>query len=218
MRKKYSLFSYKAGNSPLHTMPAWMKIIFIPLLNIIAFNLPIYVSAVLIVLQTAAAFFLRFTIREQAEDYKPVAYYAVILYATRLIGFVIPYGIVDGAIRCFSDASPLSMLIKLLCIIQGASLMFKTSTSLEIREGIGCIESAFRRILPVSKKNTLTDTVALFVCFIPMVHAIWLESKRAWIARGGKSSLKMYGTLLPLLFSVGMKKAYNSAKAVAARS
>lgn len=218
MKQKYSLFSYKAGHSLLHTMPAWIKILLIPGLNIAVFNAPVYVSITVIILQSAAAFFLHFTLREQAEDCKPVAYYAVLLYAVRLTACIASYGIRQGAYLCFSDTSVPVMLVKLLCIIQSASLMFKTSTSLEIRDGIGHIETAVRTILPVSKKNTVTDTAALFVCFIPMVHTIWFESKRAWLARHGSVSVKMYGVLLPLLFSVGMKKAYNSAKAAAARS
>ncbi len=219
MKKKYSLFSYKPGISWLHHCPAWIKILLIPILNIVFFNLPFCFSAGLIVVQFAIACGLHFTIREQMEDCKPVAYYAVLLYATRFIGLAVSsYKIPQAAALCFSDMSIAVMLLKLLCIMQSASLIFKTSTSLEIREGIGTIETCIRTILPVSKKNTVTDTVALFVCFIPMVHAIWIESKRAWHARHGRHSIKMYATLLPLLFSVGMKKAYNSAKAIAARS
>ncbi len=218
MKKKYSLFSYKPGNSWLHCCPAWIKILLIPILNIVFFNLPFYFSAGLIVVQLGIACSLHFTIGEQMEDCKPVAYYAVLLYATRFIGLAVSYKIPRAAVLCFSDITVAIMLIKLLCIMQSASLIFKTSTSLEIREGIGTIETCVRSILPVSKKNTATDTVALFVCFIPMVHAIWMESKRAWHARHGRQSIKMYATLLPLLFSVGMKKAYNSAKAIAARS
>ncbi len=218
MKKKYSFFSYKPGNSWLHRCPAWIKILLIPILNIVFFHLPFYFSAGLIVIQFGIACGLHFTIQEQMEDCKPVAYYAVLLYATHFIGLAASLGISQGAALCFSDISVAVMLLKLLCIMQSASLIFKTSTSLEIREGIGTIETRIRNILSVSKKNTVTDTVALFVCFIPVVHGIWIESKRAWYARHGKGSIKMYATLLPLLFSVGMKKAYNSAKAIAARS
>ncbi len=218
MKKKHSLFSYKPGKSWLHRCPAWIKILLIPVLGIVFFNLPLYFSVGLIAVQFTIACCLHFTIREQLEDCKPVGYYAVLLYATRYIGFSISRGFMQALPLCLSDITVPVMLIKLLCVMQSASLIFKTSTSLEIREGIGTIETAIRNILPVSKKNTVTDTVALFVCFIPMVHAIWLEAKRAWFARHGKHSIKMYGVLLPLLFSVGMKKAYNSAKAIAARS
>ncbi|MCR4742928.1 MAG: hypothetical protein K5866_08695 [Treponema sp.] len=50
-----------------------------------------------------------------------------------------------------------------------------------------------------------------------MVSKIWNQSKKAWLARGGKISIKMYKVLIPLLFSVGMKKAYNMARAISIR-
>ena len=51
-----------------------------------------------------------------------------------------------------------------------------------------------------------------------MVTKIWAQAQRAWFARGGKKSIKMYLTLLPVLFSVGMKKAWNTSRAIEVRS
>jgi biotin transport system permease protein/energy-coupling factor transport system permease protein len=118
----------------------------------------------------------------------------------------------------FQNHETAKMLVKLFCVMQSASILFKTSTSLQIRDGIGVIESAVRKILPVSKKNTFTDTIALFVCFIPMVYKNWELSKRAWFARGGKSGIKMMKSIFPVFFSVGIKQAYNAARAMAVRN
>lgn len=57
----------------------------------------------------------------------------------------------------------------------------------------------------------------MFLNFIPMLSQIWEQSKKAWFARGGKKGIRMYGTLLPVLFSVGLKKAYNQARAISLR-
>ena len=57
----------------------------------------------------------------------------------------------------------------------------------------------------------------MFLNFIPLVSKIWEQSKKAWLARGGKNFVKMYLALLPVLFSVGMKKAYNMSRAIAIR-
>ena len=45
----------------------------------------------------------------------------------------------------------------------------------------------------------------------------WQQTTRAWKARGGRKSLRMFAVLLPVFFSVGMKQAYNSARAISAR-
>ena len=210
------------------------------------FCLPFGFALGFLIFQVLLAFALRFTAREQLRDFRPILYYAVVLYATSFFAqFCAMYfgGIDEGAFggeadglaavitagtwqealkssffSTFKNAETGKMLIKLFCVMQSASILFKTSTSLQIREGIGIIESAIRKILPVSKKNTLTDTIALFVCFIPMVYKNWELSKRAWLARGGKSGIKMLASIFPVFFSVGIKQAYNAARAVTIRS
>ncbi len=217
MKKQHSIFSYKAGNSLIHKLPAWIKILTVPVLNILLFFLPVYVSVCFIIIQFTAASLLRFTLSEQIRDVKAVLYYAALLYITEFIGAFFSKG-TDTAIKAvFSDTHTLLMLIKLFCILQSSSIIFKTTTSSEIREGIGIIETALRKYLPVSKKNNFTGLLSLFICFIPEISAIWEKIKYAWYARQGKQSVKMYTVLLPVLFSAGIKKAYNSAKAVAAR-
>lgn len=93
--------------------------------------------------------------------------------------------------------------------MQTSSLVFKTSTSLEMREGISKI---------FGRKSTITNAISMFLNFLPMVSKIWQQSKKVWKARGGKNGIKMYFILLPVLFSVGMKKAYSLAKAVQIRN
>ncbi len=116
-----------------------------------------------------------------------------------------------------SEKDTVFLLLKLFSIMQSASLIFKTSTALELRQGIGKIESFLRKIFHLKKENLLTDSLSMFLNFIPMVSKIWNQSKKAWLARGGKISIKMYKVLIPLLFSVGMKKAYNMARAISIR-
>ncbi len=107
--------------------------------------------------------------------------------------------------------------------MQTASLIFKTSTSLQIREGLEIMELAVRRRLhlkPVvdGRPNApVAQAVSLFICFIPQVSKNWQQAKRAWKARGGKNSPHMFIVLLPVFFSVGMKQAYNSARAISVR-
>ncbi len=235
MSKFNSAFSYKQGKSFLHKTKPWIKILIIPIISVLFFFLPIYFSVALIFAQTVLCFVLHFTFKEQLRDFKVVFYYAIFLYTTYFIGdFLSKYipqlsSDFDGEVLPFFqilktsfinvifDFNTASMLIKLFCVMQTSSIVFKTTTTLEIRQGVESIETAIRKILPVSKKNKFTNTISLFLCFIPMVFEIFSQSKRAWIARGGKNNLKMYMTILPILFSVGLKKAYNQARAIAIR-
>lgn len=229
MAQKYSAFSYKYGNSFLHKMPAWIKLLLIPAINIAVFCLPYYVSIGFLILQFILCCILHFTIREQFEDLKPVIYYAILLYFFNLISSSISTFIAKNELSFYENIKAIGkaslfnketflMLVKLFCIMQSASIVYKTSTSLEIREGIGIMEAAVRKFLHLKQKLTLTNTISLFVTFIPMVFSVWTKTKKAWYARQGKGGIKMYMTLLPVLFSVGMKQAYNSAKAVSIRN
>ena len=73
------MFAYKTGNSLLHKIPAWVKLIIIPLLNIVVFLTPWPVVLSFIILQLFAGFLLAFSFKEQISDVKPVIFYAVIL-------------------------------------------------------------------------------------------------------------------------------------------
>ena len=233
-------FSYKPGSSFLHRCPAWLKTILLPLVSIIVFVLPFYFTAGLFAVQVVLAFVLCFTIKEQLRDLKAVLYYAAFLVFAKIIGNLAA-GIVDGSFSSItisdipqltaafllSEAATWALLLRLLCVMQTASLIFKTSTSLQIREGLESLEIAVRTFLrkifrPRHPANSnprapIAQAVSLFICFIPQVSKNWQQSERAWKARGGRKSLRMFVVLLPVFFSVGMKQAYNTAKAISAR-
>ena len=229
-------FSYKQGSSFLHRCPAWVKILLLPLLSLSIFYLPPYFALVLIALQTLVSFILRFTVREQVRDLKAVFYYAVFLIFVKIIGSLAA-AISAGSLEAFeltvfpqavitfliSEKETWLLLLKLFCVIQTASLVFKTSTSLQIREGLEVMELAVRRSLRLKPlvdgrpNASVAQAVSLFICFIPQVSKNWQQAERAWKARGGRKSLRMFAVLLPVFFSVGMKQAYNSARAISAR-
>ena len=229
-------FSYKQGSSFLHRCPTWVKIILIPVISVGIFYLPPYFAVALIALQTLVSFLLHFTLREQVRDLKAVFYYAVFLIFVKIIGNLLA-AISMGSLASFevsvfpqvlldflvSEKETWLLLLKLFCIIQTASLIFKTSTSLQIREGLEVMELAVRRWLHLrplvdGRPNApVAQAVSLFICFIPQVSKNWQQAERAWKARGGKKSLRMFAVLLPVFFSVGMKQAYNSARAISIR-
>lgn len=209
-------FSYKQGNSILHRCPAWIKILFLPLVSILVFMLPWQLALVLICLQTLAGILLHLTLQEQLCDLQAVLYYAALLIFAKLVGALFTHNLNKDF---FTDFIPtLLMLLKLFCLMQTASLVFKTSTSLQIRQGLEQMELAVRRFFHMPLRTPVAQMQALFICFIPQVSKNWTQSQKAWFARGGKKDIRMLIVLLPVLFSVGMKQAYNSARAISIRS
>ena len=229
-------FSYKHGNSFLHKCPAWVKILFVPAVSVAIFVLPPAVPLVFCFFQVILASALHFSAREQLADLKPVLYYAALLVLTKILAYTFSL-FFDSEIRntffmIFSDEESLKsaviavaleeketafLLVKLLCVMQTASLVFKTTTSLQLREGLETMELFVRRIFHLKKKAPVADTLSLFVNFIPQVSKNWHQSQKAWRVRGGRSGLKEIIALLPVLFSVSMRQAYNAAKAISIR-
>ncbi len=195
---RQTAFSYKAGGSIIHLCPAWIKIIFLPLISILFFKLPPLAAALMLGFIILIQLLLKFSPREIFSDIKLILYYAVILLI-------------------FRGKEVIPMLVRLLCMLELAALLFRTSSSLQLREGFERIELAFRKIFHLKKKTPLAQSLSLFVCFIPLVAKNWEEAKRAWYARGGKASIRMLLVLLPVFFSIGMKQAWNMARAIAVR-
>ena len=216
---KYDFLAYKKGSSCLHKCPTWIKLLLIPVISITFLCLPPQCAVCFSIFQFLLACFLHFSLREQLKDIKPVFLYVVILIIFKVI-----LEISGGNFDFKTDFSwenskeTVFLLVKLVTVLQSTALLFRTTTSLELREGISSIENAVRNVFHLKGKNTFTDTVFLFLNFIPMVSKIWEESKKAYLARGGKNSPKMYVKLLLVLFCVGIKKACNQAKAIEIRT
>ena len=186
-------------DSFIHRCPAWIKILLVPVISIVFFYVPAVVSAVMIGVFFVIQLVLGFKLREIFGAIQFVLYYAVILIIFRGM-----------------DVVP--MLLRLICMLELAVLVFKTSTSLELRYGFETIELAVRKVFHLKRRTPVANALALFVSFIPLVSQNWKQSKRAWKVRGGKNSIKMYVVLLPVFFSVGMKQAYLTARAVSIRA
>ncbi len=200
--KQPTAFTYKQGNSLLHRCPAWIKILTLPVVSIAAFYLPPLFSIIVITLLTLVSILLHFTFREILSDLRVVIYYAVLLIFAKIIRSFATHQSFDFK----GEKETWILLLRLFSVMQCASLLFKTSTSLQIREG-------FARIAP----KPVAEALSIFICFIPQVAKNWAQAKRAWLARGGKKSIRMLLVLLPVFFSVGMKQAYNTARAISAR-
>ena len=216
----YSLFNYKIGNTFLHRCPVWCKLLFIPVISILVFCFPPQICLALITLQILLAIFLRFSFSEIISDLRPVFYYFLILVVVEIFSVlyeIFPIVITSDynsikncLINHFSwemQKATVFMLMKILCLFQTTSLLFKTSTQLQIKE---CLEK-------IKVLSGFAFVLSMFINFIPITSKIWNQTKKAWFARGGKKGIKMYVTLLSVLFSVGMKKAWNMSRAMEIR-
>ena len=154
----------------------------VPTLNIAVFLLPVWVGITCVVLQFLLALSLKFTLQELYKDVSFVLYYGFLLILVQALAFLFEGNIENWRGWLISQKETGVLLIKLVCVMQSVSIMFKTSTSLELREGIGTIESK------LTGKYNFTDSISMYISFIPMIAKNWQQAQRAWIARGGKKT------------------------------
>lgn len=179
-----------------------VKLLLVPVVSILVFALPWQTALALVLIQFIINFILHISFREQLVYLRAVLYYAAILIFAKFVGAVFSKQTFHAFLLDFLPT--LIMLLKLFCVMQTASIVFKTTTPLQIRQTL--------------KNLPFAQALTLFICFIPQVTKNWEQIKKAWLARGGKKGLRMLLVLLPVLFSVGMKQAWNNARALCARN
>jgi len=229
MVMKQAVFSYKTVKGPLHKLPAILKLfILLPLCGLCMSLSPLRLE-IGIILLILIAFFCGFTLREQLTDLKPAVLYAFLMYALSVFSILledrreITLQTLTTALIPREDF--LRIALSLAIVLQLSALLFRTTSSIEIREVLFAIERFFRLIfsrLPffgkrVSPNPRFAQNITLFLCFVPEIFQIWSNIDLAWKARGGKQGWARIKILCLALISLSFEKAAIKAKALEAR-
>lgn len=210
---KSLFFHYKTGNSFLHRMKPWIKILLMLVLAVGAFYAPVQTVPVLFVfLILFEKFYLHVTSGELFSDFKPViAYFTLMMISTVIANSVSFFE--EGTFRTATfmdlaeilvpDESYVKLLAGLALSLKISGIFYKTTSNSQFRKGFSSIEKCITR-----KKNApFAETLALTITFIPRLVGFWNEIDTAWQARGGKKNLRRIKKLTPTLFKVSMKEA-----------
>jgi len=240
MVSKQTIFKYKTIKGPLHKWPPMLKLFLLLPLSIFCLALPSFWLCVGIITAVILAFLCRFTLREQLTDLKPAAIYAALMYALSIFSnlfnhlntaqLTAPYSLLTSNFSLLTSLLPhpdfLRIALRLTLIIQLSALLFRTTSSIEIRECLTNIELFIKRMfstLPFLKKHIalkprFSEYISAFMMFVPEIFTIWSNIDLAWKARGGKKGLKKISMLVFVLISLSFEKAAIKAKALEARS
>lgn len=207
IEKTASLYQYQSGNSVFHTMPSWIKLLVLFSFSIGLLYVPVFICPPLFIALLLCAKKSGIPFRFVWKDVTPVLYYAILLYFTSAISRKTFLPQPDDLIFC----------ARIFIMLQIASLLFRTTSSLELKDGITTIELKIRKILHLQPKASAAQSFSFFLLFLPQTFAIWDSVCRAWKARGGKNNVQKVFILMPVLISLSIHKAWQTAKAVAAR-
>ncbi|MCL1992933.1 MAG: hypothetical protein FWG66_08300 [Spirochaetes bacterium] len=227
IRSKAVIFQYKTQKSALHKVPAVLKLFFLLSLSIICMALPAPALLSGIVLLAVAAGCCRITPREQLADLRPAFFYASLMYFISVFSSLVEILQGSDAALAFAVFLPqerfVLIALRLVFVVQLSALLFRSTSSVELRVGLGRAEFALRRFLRrglggVSLKTSCSQSIALFLSFIPEIFESWRQINFAWQGRAGKPGLAKVKTLVFVLISLCMEKASRKAAALEARA
>jgi energy-coupling factor transporter transmembrane protein EcfT len=238
VKDRAAIFRYKKGSSIYHRLPAPVKFALTLCASIIVMFLPLYAICAGTVFMAVFASVCGFTLREQRADIKPAIYYALFLFALNIAANLYTLCVsadafadsLDGTFRSGIAAvmvPPLAYIryaARLLLVMQFSALLFRTTTSIEIKETLCAAETGIRTVMrnfPLARNITMDAKIgksaALMISFIPALFEIWEKLNRAYQARYGRGGLKKYRILLTALAALSFHHASEKAKALAAR-
>jgi len=231
MNKAQTVFRYKTIKGPLHKLPAMLKLFLLLPLSVFCMSLPPIWLFTGIIAAVAAAFLCGFTLREQAADLKPALFYGVLMYVLSVFSTLYEnYGTMSAPVLITAALMPrpdfLHIALRLLLIVQISALLFRSTSSMEIREGLVSTERFTRRLLSrlpllgkrISPQCRIAEAVSLFLSFIPEIFENWTVINLAWKARGGRQGFLKIKTTVFVLISLSMEKAAAKAMALEARN
>lgn len=198
-----SLFRVRPGHSPLHRIPAAVKILAVFAGGFLVFRLPAAGAACFGSGLAACGLICGVRARDLARDLAPGFVYAVFLWMADLVA------VAFGASGGVWPPRPATVLFaaRLLAALVLSSLLFRTTSTLALREGVD-------RLVP---RGGFALALGLMLGFIPRIFGVRAGLVRAWRARGGRAGLRRLAALLPPLLALSLRRAGETGQALRAR-
>ena len=225
-----AMFRYKTNKGILHSLPAIFKLFMFIIICAFFMSFPPLWLIAGIICTAVLAFFCSFTLREMLTDLKPAAFYALLMYALSVFtglydNWILPLPALSAKVLPPRPEFIITSL-RLVIIVQLSSLLFRTTSAIELTEALIHMEKLLRKSIShlpllnkcVSLQCRFAQNVSLFLCFIPEIFLTWTMINLAWKARCGRQGIGKIVPIVYLLISLSMEKASLKAKALAARS
>lgn len=204
MGVKRTPYAYRAGNSFLHKAPAPLKMLFL-----LCFSASSFVISQIPVAACKAAlyffFLLALSIFAAVLRMRPWELFRGSRALCVLCAPVIIMRSVDFFPLSFSFSGliqALSFCLTLFLSFAFGSVFFSCTTMHELKKSMPAV---------------LGLSLSLMLGFIPRFFVIWEDAECAWLARGGKKSIKGFALLLPIAIERMIESAGNTAAALRAR-
>ncbi len=203
-----ALFSYTKSDSPIHRIPAGLK-----LLVLIAVPITLQLASVHVCYALMAVFFVLAAFigyRNFLKDLRPIVVYSLFILAIDVLSYLI-----FDRNRAIVTETSLHLVLKLVCAMEMTSIFFRTTSVYQIK---GTLQAVERAMTFGHTKYTVSNTFTLFLSFLPMIFETWTSLELAYKARGGKNGITKAVRLLPRLIVMSIKRASTTYLALLNRS
>ncbi len=205
-----ALFSYSKLNSPIHRIPAGIKLLVLIAVPITLQLTSAYVCYALIAFFFVLAAFAGTGYRNFFRDLRPIIFYSLFILAIDVLSYLI-----FDKNRAIITQSSIFLVIKLVCAMEATSIFFRTTSVYQIKDTLQSVE---RVVTFGHTRYVVSSTFTLFLSFLPMIFETWTSLDLAYKARGGKSGISKAVRLLPLLIVMSIKRANTTYLALLNRS
>lgn len=222
MARGLTPYRYRPGNSPLHRLPAGLKLGALALLScsvLIPGPLFLVVPALLV---AAGAWGAGIGPGGLLRGSRPLALLAGAAALFRALRGTWAGSSGPGGPPVFDGAEFLAGCRfggGLLVSFAAGALLFSVTTTVEIRASLETLEGALLRPFPGgrTRPRRLSLGIALMLGFLPRFFEAWENAALAWKARGGREGPVKLAVLIPLVTERMMGIAVETAQALEAR-
>ncbi|MCL2231472.1 MAG: energy-coupling factor transporter transmembrane protein EcfT [Treponema sp.] len=211
MKNNTTPWSYRAGASILHRLPAGLKLAFLLLLSLAVF-FPGTERHIFVILSIVATILIILSFMAGIKPWRllrgsgPLLVLIISVFLVQGIELS-PFGFKADGLR-----EAVIFCIRIGTAFAAGSLLFAITTTGEIRKSISRAEAAVHL-----EKLKIGISIALMLGFLKKFFEIWEDINLAWKSRGGRKNLRQFKILVPLVIEKMMVKAIETASAMESR-
>jgi len=215
----FTPFSYRAGKTVLHRLPAGLKLLSVIAVSAAAFS-TIYGLAISIAVLLIVSSAARIAPWVLLKGSRPLVVLACLIIILKTVRLETPMADIHGLIE------GLGVSLRILVTFTAAALLFTVTTIRELRLSLASLELTLKRLffrLPAHPGSAAPSTayfslgLSLMLGFIPRFFELWEISSLACEARSCRRGLRRMFILVPLVTERMMEAAAETAQALVAR-
>ena len=182
------LFRYSKRKTVLHSFPCIVKFLIMISVSIMVCFLDVKVNLIIFTVFILLSQIGKVSVISIIKDMLPIIWYSVFILLVNVLSALINSNPIT--ISTIFIGSSVNLIVRLFVVVLITSVFLRTTSMFDLYY-------AFKKALPI----------VLFFNFFTRIFSTWDMLSKVYKARGGKNGIKKVVKLLPVLISIGIKKA-----------